>query len=86
MATANGAMERTRRLAREAERELAKRVKRARKSGEEAIETAEELGEELWDGGGALVRKVESTISNRPITSVLIAAVAGFLVAKVWRS
>ena len=84
MASANSLADRGHRAVNNAERAVVRGARKARVAGNEVISSLEEAGEDLRHSGEAMVRSVEARIADRPLMSVAIAAVAGFLVAKLW--
>ncbi len=85
MATANGAAARGREALDQAEAAVVSGARRAKAAGRDAIETIEETGEMVRHRGETMVHDIEALVSRRPITSVLVAAGAGYLIAKLWR-
>lgn len=85
MASANSVADRGHRAVNNAERAVVRGARKARSAGHDMISSAEEVGEDLRHGGEAMLHSVETRIADRPLTSVAIAAAAGFLLAKLWR-
>jgi ElaB/YqjD/DUF883 family membrane-anchored ribosome-binding protein len=89
MATSNGAAARGREALETAEDAVVRGARRAKVAGRQAIDTIEETVEDTADmvrhRGEALMHDIEAMVARRPITSVLVAAGAGYLLAKIWR-
>lgn len=85
MASANSVADRGHRAVNNAERAVVRGARKARSAGHDVINSVEEAGDDLVHRGEAMVHGLESRIADRPLTSVAIAAAAGFLLAKIWR-
>ncbi|MGV8839613.1 MAG: hypothetical protein ACWA6X_04850 [Bauldia sp.] len=85
MASSNGAAARGREALDDAERAVVRGARRAKAAGREAIDTIEETTEMVRHRGETMVHDLEALVARRPIASVLVAAGAGYLLAKLWR-
>lgn len=85
MASANGAAARGREVLDDAERAVVRGARRAKAAGRDAIDTIEETTELVRHRGETMVHDLEALVARRPIAAVIVAAGAGYLIARLWR-
>ncbi|MGD9739094.1 MAG: hypothetical protein AB7O56_11190 [Bauldia sp.] len=85
MARANGMTERAREALHDAEEMGERVIRRGAASARRASRAVHHAADEVLETADTTRHNLEETIASRPLTSVLVAAGIGFLVAKIWR-